>query len=118
MAKTVRNVMYAIPKEKQISGMTMEEIRTAFLLAGYGGTKANKRTKELMVSAQIQYTGEDTDNGEMLFYCVYWPYAAKKVNVDRVGSFEYLDQRHTQLVRQDRLIQAWDLTQEPKKGII
>lgn len=115
MAKTVRNVMFAIPKDKQISGMTLEEIRTAFILAGYGGTKANKRTKELLVSAQIQYIGADTDKGEMLFYCVYWPFASKKVNFDRIGSFEYLDNRHTMIVRRDRLVNAWDLTQEPEK---
>lgn len=115
MAKTVRNVMFAIPKDKQISGMTLEEIRTAFLLAGYGGTKANKRTKELLVSAQIQYTGADTARGEMLFFCVYWPYASKKVNYDRVGSYEYLDNRHTMIARKDRLIDAWNLTKEPDK---
>ena len=115
MAKTVRNVMFAVPKEKQISGMTLEEIRTAFLLAGYGGTKAIKRTKELMASALIQYTGEENDKGEMLFYSVYWPFASKKVDYSRVGSFEYLDNRHTMLVRKDRLVQAWDLTQEPQK---
>lgn len=113
MAKSVRNVIAGVSKEKQLTGMTMEEIRCEFLMAGYGGTKAQKRSRELLVSAQIQYTGERNKDGLMLYFCVYWPFAAKKVDVSRVGSYTYADRAHTQIVRLDKWQNAYDLTAEP-----
>ena len=47
MAKSIRNVMAAIKPEDQINGLTETEIRTEFMKAGYGVTKAAKRTNEL-----------------------------------------------------------------------
>lgn len=99
--------MRAIPPIKQESGMTLEEIKTQFLMAGYGLTKAAKRVNELRVSAQIQSDGSQR-NGELLFWCIYWPRAPlEKTDINRVGCIEYEDARHTILRRQDGLKDAW-----------
>ena len=45
MAKTVRNVMASVSPERQKTGLTIEEIRTLFMVAGYGTTKMMKRTR-------------------------------------------------------------------------
>lgn len=115
MAKTVRNVMSSVSKEKQLKGMTLGEIRTEFMLAGYGVTKATKRTKELLESAQIQTDGRRNENGGLVFFCIYWPftYTARILNLDlsRVCAVEYLDARHNELRRIDGKVNAWDLTE-------
>lgn len=108
MAKTVRNVMSGVSKDKQIAGMTMIEIRTEFIKAGYGLTKAEKRAKELLVSAQLQCDGK-TKDGQLVYYCIYWPFAYSIFNFDqdRVGAVEYVDARHTILRRLDGRENAW-----------
>lgn len=114
MAKNVRNVMAGISKDKQAAGLTLDEIRREFMLAGYGVTKADKRTKELLVSAQIQYNGE-TRGGKMVFYCIYWPMAFNIVDFNRVGAIYYMDDRHTMLRRRDGVEYAWRLTEEERE---
>ena len=108
MAKTVRNVMSSVSKDKQIAGMTMEEIRTEFMKAGYGVTKTNKRSLELLVSAQLQTNGA-LRNGRPVYYCIYWPFAYDvfPFDLDRVGTIEYVDPRHTILRRLDGRENAW-----------
>ena len=66
MAKSIRNVMAAIKPEDQINGLTETEIRTEFMKAGYGVTKAAKRTNELKAGAFIQSNGTKRD-GEYVF---------------------------------------------------
>ena len=111
MAKTVRNVMLSVSQSKQLTGMTLEEIRTQFMIAGYGVTKAEKRTTELLVSAQIQTDGRANENGRMLFFFAYWPGAWKLkdfcIDLDRIGAVEYVDARHTVLKRVDGREHAW-----------
>lgn len=115
MAKTVRNVMSGVSKEKQLKGMTLEEIRTEFMISGYGVTKAEKRTKELLASAQIQSDGRMTEKGSYIFFCVYWPFAYQipglALDPSRIGAIEYLDARHTALRRLDGRVNAWLLTE-------
>lgn len=110
MAKSVRNVMAGISRDKQIAGMTLEEIRTEFMMAGYGITKAIKRTNELLVSAQIQSKGDKRD-GRNVFFCIYWPSATKIIDLSRVGMIAYEDARHTVLYRFDGKVNAWDLSE-------
>lgn len=100
MAKSIRNVMSAIDAKLQISGMTETEIRTEFMKAGYGVTKAEKRTNELKVGAFIQSDGSK-QNGEYLFWCIWWPFGYEKCDFERVCGVEYEDERHTVLRRLD-----------------
>lgn len=114
MAKSVRNVMSSVSKAQQLHGLTLDGIRREFMLAGYGVGKADKRTKELLASAQIQTDGRVDETGKMLFFCIYWPFAWEHADISmdmgRVGAIEYLDARHTMLRRLDGVINAWDLT--------
>lgn len=111
MAKTVRNVMTSVSKNRQLTGMTLNEIRTELMLAGYGLTKADKRAKELLASAQIQTDGRTNEKGEVVYFFIYWPFAwhveGLKLDTERVGAIEYVDQRHTILRRLDGREQAW-----------
>lgn len=114
MAKTVRNVMAGVSKDKQLRGLTLDEIRAEFMLAGYGLTKAEKRAKELLLSAQLQTDGRTDERGRILYFSIFWPWAYDrddiKLEVERVGAIEYIDARHTQLRRLDGRKQPWDLT--------
>lgn len=105
--------MAGVSKAAQLRGMTLEEIRREFMLAGYGVGKADKRTKELLASAQIQTDGRTNDNGRLLFFCIYWPFAYDRkditLDLDRVGAIEYLDARHTILRRLDGGVDVWNL---------
>lgn len=109
MAKTVRGVMTSVCKDKQITGMTAEEIRKEFMLAGYGLTKAEKRTKELIVSAQLQSDGRTNERGQTLFFYIFWPWSWKTIKLDdkRIGAIEYTDPRHTILRRLDGRENVW-----------
>lgn len=107
MAMTVRNVMASVPPALQRSGMTLNQVRAQFMMAGYGPTKVEKRTKELMVSAQLQSDGRRDECGRMLFFCIYWPNSGMKCDMDRVGSYFYEDHNHTRLIRSDGREQAW-----------
>lgn len=111
MAKTVRNVMASVSPEKQKIGLTIEEIRTLFMAAGYGTTKMIKRTRELMESAQIQSDGRKNEKGERLFFCIYWPSSGMECDLSRVGSCIYEDRNHTSLIRLDGRENAWDLAE-------
>lgn len=106
--------MSSVSKAEQLQGLTLREIRKHFMLAGYGVTKADKRTKELLASAQIQTDGRTDGAGNLLFFCIYWPFAYDRkdirLDLDRVGAIEYLDARHTMLRRLDGVVNAWDLT--------
>lgn len=107
MAKTVVNVMRSIPPYWQERGMTLEEIKTQFIMAGYGLTKASKRVNELRMSAQIQSDGS-MRSGELVYWCIFWPKApTNKTDMNRVGFIEYEDPRHTILRRLDGLRDAW-----------
>lgn len=109
MAKTVTNVMANVPISYQTEGMTMEEVRTELMKAGYGTTKAEKRAKELLVSAQLQTDGRKNSAGEMLYFYVYWPLAYRELDLDpnRIGAVEYVDARHNILRRVDGRVQQW-----------
>ncbi len=113
MAKTVRNVMMSVSKQKQMQGMTIDEIRAEFMIHGYGVTKAEKRSKELLASAQLQTDGRTNPDGKMLLFYVYWPFAWQlkdlHLDLDRIGAVEYLDARHTMLRRLDGRENAWIL---------
>lgn len=111
MAMTVRNVMASVPAALQQKGLTLGQIRKQFMMAGYGPTKVEKRTKELLESAQIQSDGRKDENGSMLFFCIYWPNSGMKCDMDRVASYYYEDHNHTILVRRDGRKQAWFLEQ-------
>lgn len=100
MAKSIRNVMAAIKPEDQINGLTETEIRTEFMKAGYGVTKAAKRTNELKAGAFIQSNGTKRD-GEYVFWCIWWPFGYEFCDFDRVCGVEYEDDRHTILRRLD-----------------
>ena len=102
MAKSIENVMRGVPPEKQISGMTENEIRTEFTLNGYGVTKANKRVNELQAAAIIQSDGTKR-GGEFVFFCAWWPWSAQDhIDFDRICGVEYMDARHTILRRLDK----------------
>ena len=100
MAKSVRNVMSSISADNQIEGMTEKEIRREFMLAGYGVTKAEKRVNELKVGAFIQSDGSKR-NGELVFWCIWWPFGYHHCDYDRMSAVEYKDDRHTMLRRVD-----------------
>lgn len=100
MAKSIRNVMSSIRAEDQIEGMTEKEIRREFMLAGYGVTKAAKRVNELKVGAFIQTDGTRRD-GDLVFWCIWWPFGYQHCDYDRVSAVEYEDDRHTILKRVD-----------------
>ena len=51
MGRNAKDVIANVSKDKQIRGMTKEEIQTELLMAGYGVKKIAKRTNELIVSA-------------------------------------------------------------------
>lgn len=106
MAKTARNVIVGVSKEKQVAGLTLDEIKAEFTLAGYGLTKAKKRTEELLTSAALQTDGTKV-NGQYVFWCIWWPYAAFKGDVSRYGMLEYVDPRHTVLRRLDGKVNQW-----------
>ena len=89
----------------------MEEIRTLFMMAGYGTTKMVKRTRELMATAQIQSDGRRNENGQRLFFCIYWPHSGMECDLSRVGSCVYQDRNHTNLVRLDGREEAWNLAE-------
>ena len=103
--------MAAVSPERQKTGLTIEEIRTLFMVAGYGTTKVMKRTRELMESAQIQSDGRKNEQGQRLFFCIYWPNSGMKCDLSRVGSCMYEDRNHTTLVRIDGRENAWNLAE-------
>lgn len=112
MSKSAKDVIASVPKEMQIKGMTRAEILTAFTMAGYGVKKAIKRTKELIVSAQLQSDGTTDEGGRMLFWSPYWPYAWKtpigsKLRADLICAVEYYDPRHEVPIRADGRENAW-----------
>lgn len=111
MAKTVRNVMASVSPERQKTGLTMEEIRRLFMMAGYGTTKMAKRTRELLESAQIQSDGRTNEEGQRLFFCIYWPNSGMECDLSRVGSCMYQDHNHTDLIRLDGRENAWNLSE-------
>lgn len=104
--------MAGVPKDKQVSGMTKDEIEMEFMMAGYGITKAKKRTNELLISAQIQSDGRTNAAGRMLYFCIYWPLGCEHTKLDRVGPIRYVDARHTILERLDGKENAWLLDAE------
>lgn len=106
MCKSVRNVLAGIPLQKQAEGVTLTELKLAFVDAGYGYEKIEKRIKECKLSALIQTNGEKR-NGEYVFYCVYWPLMQDRVDVNRVGLVEWLDRRNGVIRRIDGNVQAW-----------
>lgn len=103
--------MMSVCKERQMQGMTLEQIRTELMIAGYGLTKADKRSKELLASAQIQTDGRTNEDGKTVYFYVYWPFAWQlddlHLDPDRIGAIEYVDQRHTILRRIDGRVNAW-----------
>lgn len=101
MAMTVTNVMASIPVTKQTVGMTKDEIIATFMMAGYGLTKAEKRTNELLMSAQLQTDGSTDNNNKLLYWSIFWPYSGMVCDMSRVGAVRYEDPRHTRLVRLD-----------------
>lgn len=109
MAMTVPNVMASVPPISQHVGMTKNEIIARFQLSGYGVTKAEKRTNELIMSAQLQTDGSIAENGQLLYWSIMWPDAAINCDMGRVGAIKYEDARHTRLVRLDGKPMLWYL---------
>lgn len=103
--------MASVSPERQKTGLTIEEIRQLFMMAGYGTTKMMKRTNELMESAQIQTDGRTNAEGKRLFFSIYWPNSGMKCDLSRVGSCVYLDHNHTTLERMDGRENAWNLAE-------
>lgn len=101
MAMTVTNVMASVPTARQYTGMTKDEIVATFMMAGYGITKAEKRTNELIMSAQLQTDGSTNDKQQLLFWSVFWPYSSVACDMKRIGAIKYEDPRHTRLSRMD-----------------
>lgn len=113
MAMTVTNVMASIPTVKQTAGMTKDEIIATFMMAGYGLTKAEKRTNELIWSAQLQTDGSvDAATNKLLYWSIFWPYSGMVCDMSRVGAIKYEDPRHTRLSRLDGKGYMWYLSQE------
>lgn len=113
MAKSVRNVMLDIPISRRIDGMTLEEIQSQLMLAGYGVGKAKRRTMELLESAQIQTDGRVDEKHQYLFFFIGWAeaYAKEglKLDLDRVGAVEWVDSRREVIQRLDGGKMIWDL---------
>lgn len=117
MGKSAKDVIASVPKETQIRGVTRKDVLTMLTLAGYGVKKTEKRTKELLVSAQLQTDGTKNDNGDLLFWSPYWPMAwkapiGKKLDTSRICAVYYdedKDPRHNYPLRVDGRQSAWFL---------
>jgi hypothetical protein len=117
MGRNAKDVIANVSKDKQIRGMTKEEIQTELLMAGYGVKKIAKRTNELIVSAQLQSDLTHDEHGKILFWSPMWPWAwkspiGKKLDATLICAVYYdeiRDPRHNYPLRADGRKDAWIL---------
>lgn len=94
MSTTIPNILRALAN-KCPNGFTPEDLKEAFVRDGYGSEKAQRRTKQVVASGEVQVL-----NG--LLYTIYSPvhYSAypdllgnvrvKAVKIERDGTITYL----------------------------
>ena len=93
MARNVRDVLRSVDRNTQENGITKRETIQLFLRNGYGDRRAIRRTNEAIVGSQLQVIFDidseepkKNDDGDVLYTCVWWPFAKAPSDISRISA--------------------------------